>query len=154
MSVYAELLEAVSNGQKFKVDLINKSLWINRKQYIKEGEIVYGSDCFIKEEDLDKHWKHKPLSENPWEWIEFLYDRYKYSVPRENSNKQSYFKALSVDELTDSDLAYNEDRDLCDAILTGYILLSSLQGWLKWEYGNNWFWQGFDKDLVVLKCWL
>ena len=61
MSVYAELLEAVSNGQKFKVDLINKSLWINRKQYIKEGEIVYGSDCFIKEEDLDKHWKHKPL---------------------------------------------------------------------------------------------
>ena len=32
MSIYEDLLNAVDKGKKFKVDLINKSLWINKKQ--------------------------------------------------------------------------------------------------------------------------
>ena len=155
MSIYKDLIDAVDNGKKFKVDLINKSLWINRKQVIKEGEIVNEQD---KSKDLicasDLHcigWVES-LIENPWNWIEFLYQEYKHSVPSEHSNKRSYFKALSVDELTDDELAFNIDRDFGQCLIEGYILLASLQGILKWEFGSHWFYQSQeDEDLVVLR---
>ena len=154
MSIYKELLEAVNNGAKFKVDLINKSLWIDKKQYIREGEIIYGSYYFIKEDDLCPYGWVDKLNEDPWNWIESLYYEYKHSVPSEHSNKKSYFKALPVDELTDSELAYNKARDFTQAILEGYILLGSLVGWIEWEYGDYWFYQGTDKDLVILKSYI
>lgn len=157
MSIYAELLDAVHNGAKFKVDLINKSLWINKKQYIREGEIIYGSYYFIKEDDLAPYGWVDKLNEEPWGWIESLYYEYKHSVPSENSNKKSYFKALPVDELTDSELAYNMNRDFMKAVLEGYILLTSLIGWLKcdWRIGKHWFYQSTDDpDLVILRNWI
>lgn len=154
MSIYTDLITAVEEGKRFKVDLIDKSLWIDRRQIIKEGEIVHEQD---KSKDLIEHWDLEDfgleieLDVEPWKFVKFLYGRYKHSVPKENSNKRSYFKALSLDELTDNELAYNIDRNLGQAMLEGYILLASLQGWLKWEYGNHWFWQGTDKDLVILR---
>lgn len=153
MSIYAELLEAVKNGKKFKVDLIEKSLWINKKQIIRKGEILYGSYYFIKEDDLYEY--GNKLNDDPWSWIESLYYEYKHSVPSENSNKKSYFKALPVDELTDAELAYNKNRDFMQAVLEGYILLASLAGWLEWQWGEHWFWQDeYDDDLVVLRSWI
>lgn len=154
MSIYAELLSAVYNGQKFKVDLINKSLWINKKQYIREGENIYGSYYFIEEDDLEPYGYVDKLNEDPWCWIESLYYDYKHSVPSEKSNKKSYFKALSVDELTDSEIAYNKEREFMQAMLEGYILLGSLVGWIEWTYGDHWFYQANDKDLVILKSWI
>lgn len=152
MSIYKDLLDAVEKGRKFKVDLIDKSLWINKKQIIKKGEILNENKAFIETDDLKMYWAHKSLDKDPWSWVELLYDTYKHSVPREHSNKRSYFKALPVDELLDRELAYNAERDYMQCILEGYILLASLQGFLKWEYGNQWFWQSDkDKDLVVLK---
>ena len=68
---------------------------------------------------------------------------------------KSYFKALPVDKLTDYELAYNSNRDFLQAVLEGYILLATLQGWLTWEYENQWFWQNQDdKYLVILKNWI
>lgn len=157
MSIYSELLDAVDNGKKFRVDLNNKSLWINRKQIIKEGEIVHEKDKskdLIKEWDLALNYGCMPLDGNPWGLIEILYKDYKRSVPSKNGNKKSFFNALPVDELTDVELAYNYDRDFADAMLSGYILLASLVGWLKWEHGDHWFWQAEDKDLVILKRWV
>lgn len=158
MSIYTDLIDAVSNGKKFKVDLINKSLWINKKQIIKEGEIVYEQDKskeLIKKWDLALDFANMSLDENPWSCIETLYKEYKHSVPRENSNKRSYFKALSVDELTDADLAFHESRDLLQAKLEGYVLLGSLKGWIKWEFGDRWFWQSEeDENLVIIRNWI
>ena len=157
MSIYKDLIDAVDNGKKFKVDLINKSLWIDKQQIIKEGEIVHEQD---KSKDLISPRDvvlggMKPLNENTWNWIEFLYKEFKHSSPSENSNKRSYFKALSVDELTDEELAYNIDRDLGQCLIEGYILLGSLQGWIQWEFGSHWFWQSeTDNDLVILKNWI
>lgn len=155
MSIYLDLLEAAYNGDKFKVDLIDKSLWINRRQIIEKGEIVYEPD---KSQDLIEKWDLEDfgfeyeLDKQPWKLIEYLYEKYKHSVPSENSNKRSYFKALSVDELNDFELAYNLNRDFMQSVLEGYVLLGSLQGWITWEYGNHWFWQNpNDNDLVVLK---
>lgn len=157
MSIYTELLDAVDNGKKFKVDLVNKSLWIDRKQIIEKGEIVhdeYKSKDLINECDLFLHFAGSPLNEGTWSWIEFLYNEYKYSAPSKNSNKKSYFKALPVEELSDSDLAYGSDRDYSQAMLEGYILLGSIVGWIQWKNDNYWFWQGDDKELIVLKEWI
>ena len=156
MSIYKDLIDAVDKGKKFKVDLINKSLWINRKKIIKEGVIVHEQSKdkqLIAPDDLlcTMGWEGS-LNENPWDWVEFLYQEFKHSVPREHSNKRSYFKALSVDELTDEELAFNIDRDFGDAILCGYILLASLNGWLEWIHGDYWFYQSKnDESLVVLR---
>ena len=159
MSIYTELLNAVNNGSKFRVDLIKKSLWINKRQIIMEEEIVNEQDQgkeLIEDHDLDEHvGYYAPLSKNPWTRISILYDKYKHSVPSKNGMKKCYFKALPVEELTDAELAYNADRNYCQAILEGYILLGSLAGWLKWEHETHWFWKSeTDEELVVLKQWI
>ena len=158
MSIYKDLIDAVDKGKKFKVDLINKSLWIDKQQIIKEGEIVHEevkSKDLISPKDLFCMGWVNPLNENVWDWVEFLYQEFKHSSPSENSNKRSYFKALSVDELTDEELAFNIDRDFGQACLEGYILLASLQGWLQWEHGSYWFWQSTqDENLIVIKNWI
>ena len=158
MSIYKDLIDAVDKGKKFTVDLINKSLWINKQQITKEGVIVNeqdkGKDLISPKDLWDTMGWCNLLNEFHWDWIEFLYQEFKHSAPSENSNKRSYFKALSVDELTDEELAYNIDRDFGQACLEGYILLASMQGWLKWEFGNHWFWQGNDDDLIIIRNWL
>lgn len=157
-SIYSDLINAAYDGKKFKVDLINKSLWINKKQIIKEGEIVNEQDKskeFIEEKDYVVSGWVIPYLGNSWDMIEMLYDDYNHSVPKENSNKKSYFKALSVNELTDNELAFNISRDFAQACLEGYILLASLQGLLKWKLGSWWFWKSEKYDnLVILKNWV
>lgn len=159
MSIYTDLLNAVYNGKKFKVDLIDKSLWINKRQIIKKGGIVHVHDKskeLIEEWDLEDYGIEYDIEKDPWTTVKFLYSyHYKRSVPKEHSNKRSYFKALSVDELDDFELAYNFDRNLGQAILEGYVLLASLKGILKWDFGDHWFWQyEDDDDLVVLRNWV
>jgi len=154
MSIYKDMIVAVANGKKFKVNLIDKSLCLDRRYIIKNGEKLV-DDSLIEPNDLDFTDYNLKLNTESWEVVKYLYNCYKYSVPQENGNKKSYFKALSVDELTDYDLAYNSNRDYCQACLESYILLASLQGWLTWEYEDKWFWQSSDdKDLVVLKQWI
>lgn len=152
MSIYKDLIDAADKGKKFKVDLINKSLWIGRKPVITEGKKTDESKEFIEPGDLQCMGWVKPLNLDPWEWVEFLYQEFKHSVPSEHSSKRSYFKALPVDELFDDEIAFNIDRNFGIALLEGYILCSSLQGWLKWNFGEFWYWQSDeDPELVVLR---
>lgn len=159
MSIYKDLLDAVESGNKFKVDLIHKSLWINRKQIIKEGVIEnesYQGKELINSYDLNmEDTNTEPLDTDCWGWVEYFYEQYRCSVPSKNGNNKSYFKALSVEDLIDYQLAYNLDRNLCQAYLEGYILLASLQGWLKWKREDHWFYQSmFYDDLIVLRNWI
>ena len=158
MSIYTDLINAVSNGKKFRVDLIHKSLWIDKRQIIKGGEIVNEQDQgkeLIGIWNLALDYGSVPLDDDVWKVIEMLYHDFKHSVPSKNGMKKSYFKALPVDKLTDAELAYNADRSYCQAILEGYILLASLVGWLKWENGTHWFWKSeTDEELVVLRQWV
>ena len=157
MSIYTDLIDAVSSGKKFKVDLVNKSLWIDRKLTIKEGEIVNEQDQgkeLISQWDLALNYVI-PLDQDVWKVIEILYHDFKHSVPSKNGMYKSYFKALQSEELTDTELAYNADRYSAQCMLEGYILLASLQGWLKWEHGTHWFWKSeTDEELVVLRQWI
>lgn len=152
MSIYTDLLHEADKGKPFKIDLVEKSLRINGKQIIEEGVLLNEVEL-IESYDLEKAiGLTGSLEENPWQWINDLYHKYKESVPKQYDNKHHYFKGLPIEELTTEQLAWNIDRHFAQAMLEGYILLASLKGWLKWEFGNNWFWRGDNEDLVVLKC--
>lgn len=156
MSIYYDLINAVDKGKKFKIDLKNKSLLINKKEIIKEGVLINDKETLIESNDLYCTGWELNLNENPWDIVEFLYQKYKHSVPKEKSKgSKSYFKGLDIDDLSDEEIAFNINRDLGQAILEGYLLCASLIGWLKWEEKEHWFWQcSNDKELVILKDWI
>ncbi len=157
MSIYRELIDSVAEGVKFKINLVNKSLQIGKQKIIENGKVInkkYENIKLILPSDLEPYFSMQFGTLNmSFTIIERLYEDYKHSVPNENYSDTSYFKALSVDELTDSDLYSGEDRNLSQAKLEGYILLASLAGWFIWPNENDWFWKGID-DLVVLKSWI
>ena len=155
-SIFSELLDAADKGKKFKVDLINKSLWIDRKKIIEKGEIVneqYQGKELIKEYDLALEFG-SGSNLPPWELLELIFNEFEKSVPSKHTVK-TYFKAKSFDELTESDLAYNYDRIFMTAMLEGYILLASLKGILKWQNDKHWFWQSQkNRNFIVLKSYI
>lgn len=157
MSIYKELINAVTEGMKFKINLVNKSLQIGKQKIIENGKVInkkYENMELILPSDLELYFSMQFGTLNmSFTIIERLYEDYKHSVPNENYSDTSYFKALSVDELTDGDLYSGEDRNLSQAKLEGYILLASLAGWFIWPNENHWFWKGID-NLVVLKSWI
>lgn len=139
MSIYETLLERVESGKSFRIDLKKKSLWIGKKNYIKEGEVLVDEDLINEE--------------GSWERVSELYEQFKHSVPHEG-DKEGYFVGLTVDELTDGELAFNVSRRYAQAALEGYVLLAGLKGVLQWKKNEHWFWQGDDKELIVLKEWI
>ena len=140
-SIYAELLDRVSKGAKFKINLVKKTLKIDGKEIELKG-------CMIDNNDLIRI---GITSDSPMEIIEQLYANYKRSVPSAKYNGKSYFKADSVEDLTDGEIAFNWDRNYAQAALEGYILL----GGLIWTDDDHWFWQSeYDKNLVILKEWI
>lgn len=148
MSIYKTLLESAERGGRFKIDLSKKDLWIGRKQYVKKGEVI-DEDELINKDDLEID-----VSDS-WEVIKYLYQKYKHSIPNSRWKDKSYFKALTVEELTDAEMAFNDDRNYAQAMLEGYILLAGLSGWIKWPNDEHWFWQSDeDEDLIVMKQWI
>lgn len=140
MSMYSDLIERVAKGAKFKINLVEKTLKIDGKEISLEGNL-------IDENDVGNG--------NPWDILETLYLSYKRSVPSEHQNgNKPYFTAASVEELDDDEIAFNEPRNLAQFKLECYVLFASLNGLLKMENDNHWFWQGNDKELVVLKEWI
>lgn len=134
MSIY----ELLKESETCRVDLNKKSLWLNGKQYIKDGANLTELPLIDQEEDLDA-----------------LYYDYKYSVPSSKASK-SYFKALPVDSLTDVQLATGQPRYKASAMLEGYILLAGMAGVLANVVSTgNYFWQSeTDSDFVILKKWI
>jgi hypothetical protein len=91
--------------------------------------------------------------------IEMRYNRYKYSLPseRSDSKRRGYFKALSVDKLTDAQMATGEMREVARAHLEGFILCMVVAGRFVWneEIMGKWFYQSKnDPDLVILRNWI
>lgn len=141
MSLYSELIQKVAKGSKFNINLVQKTLSIDRSNVVLEGNL-------IDENDVGNG--------NPWEILETLYLYYKRSVPSEHHNgNRSYFKADSAEELSDDELAFNEPRNLAQFKLECYVLFASVSGKLKMENDKHWFWQSdIDKSLVVLREWV
>ncbi len=146
MTIYDELIQRVSDGETFYINFKNRSLKIGKKFIIADSiydteRQLINCDCSGIQDILSK--------------IESLYADYKHSLPSERSDnkRRKYFKALSMEELTDRQLMIAQRREVTQAKLEGFILCMVLSGQFKWssEIGK-WFWQSKkDPDLVILK---
>lgn len=158
-SIYTDFLDRVQHGIEWKVDLKRKMLisgdviYINNGKYNPEERLI-GINQIIPDISIETH------NQKCLQVIENLYHEYKYSYPSEKSEKRrdyTYFKALKADEMTDAQLIKGTDRNYARAALEGFILCTSLAGYLTWDdkqMKNHWFYQGKDKDLIILKKWI
>ena len=143
-TIFENAVDAVTNGEKFKVNLEKRNLQIGNKYLIKDGKyngVLHNCVGFS-------------IST-----FEELYQIYKHSRPSERSeNKQrKYFKALKLNELEEDDMLYGDDRELAQLSLELYLLCWILSGTFVWdeESMGKWFWQSQnDKDLVILRSWI
>lgn len=154
MSIYLELLERVENGESFYVDFEKRTIKVGRDFLIKNGEYDYSKELLgvLYGEPYD--------IESILKVIKQLYMNYKYSLPseRSDSKRKKYFKALTINELTDEELIRANRRESAQAALEGYILCSILSNYLTWNediMNGKWFWQSLDDpDLVILRKWI
>lgn len=143
-TIFQKAIDAVSNGEKFKVNLEKRNLQVGSEYLIKDG----------KYEGALHNEVGFSISK-----LEELYELYKHSRPSERSeNKQrKYFKALKLNELEEDDMLYGDDRESAQLMLELYLLCWILSGTFVWdeESMGKWFWQSQnDKDLVILRSWI
>lgn len=159
MTIYAELLRFIDINRNciFKVDLKKKSIRNGGSYFVKNGEYDSNENLII----LDKQFKtQKEATLYCLEVIENLYHDYKYSNPSketESFRDKSYFKALPEEELTMEQRVTGDPRDIAKARLEAFILCASLAGYLVWDdeiMGGHWYYQGKDKDLVIMREWI
>ena len=151
MTIYEELVQRVSDGETFYINFKNRSMKIGKKFIIADGVYDDGReliDCnYTSTSDI--------LGK-----IESLYADYKYSLPSERSDnkRRKYFKALSIEEITDEQLIVADRRETMQAALEGFVLCAVLAGQLVWDeeiMGGKWFYQSEkDPDLVLLRSWV
>lgn len=144
-----ELIERVDNGERFHIDFEKRNMKVGKTYLIKDGEYDTSRELIQFEEGFEFMMKT----------IYQLYLGYKYSMPSERSEnkRKKYFKALSIEELSDIDLALGKSREVAQAELEGFILCMILTGMFKWneERLGKWFWQSKgDPDLIILKKWI
>lgn len=150
MTIYEELIERVSNGETFHIDFEKRTMKVGKTKLIDCGE-------YDKERKLIEY-EHDSL-EFIIKIIYGLYHEYKFSLPSERSEKKrkKYFKALTIDQMSDEQLMYAQKREITQARLEGFILCMILSGEFTWDESRlgKWFWQSkFDPDLVILRKWI
>ena len=152
MTIYEELIQRVSDGEKFHIDFEKRIMKIGKQKIIDGGE--YDEDRALIDGVDDIFDTLEVLCS-----VKYLYNKYKHSLPseRSDSKRKCYFKALAVDELTDAEMATGERREVAQARLEGFILCMVLKGVFVWDEKSlgKWFWQSAnDPDLVILKSWI
>lgn len=137
--------EEISKGARFYIDFPRRSLKINNRFLIENGEttIPLGINT----------------STNPLYDIESAYSIYHHSVPSERSerNKHTYFSALPEQFLDADDLLYGQPRELARFNLEYLVLAHILLGDLKWDNfaAGKWFWKSNAyPSLILLKQWI
>ena len=136
---YSEMLEKVSQGYSFTVNL--------KKRQVKLGQ---------KYIQPDMNAVPKMSQEDAVQTIERLYRVYMYSKPSERSDRQrtTYFRALKEQELPSEAMLYGESRELARFKLEYIFLILLLNGSFRWAW-SGWFWQSDTyPSLVVLREWV
>ena len=150
MSICAEALERVANGETFYIDFEKRIMKVGMDKVIDNGEYDTSKTLFNKENYNQQSILHT---------IERLYKTYKYSLPSERSDnkRRKYFKALSADELTDEQMMFGMNREVAQFTLEAFILCMILSGDFVWdeELHGKWFYQcPSDPDLIILRSWV
>ena len=146
MSIFLKGLEQVENGERFHVDFEQRTMKVGQVKIIDNGE--YDTSQVLYES-----------SPTLLDTVRDLYVIYKHSLPSERSDKKrrKYFKALSIDELTDEQLIYGTRREIAQYMLEAFILCAIINGDFIWddEIHGKWFYQDrLEQDLVILKNWI
>lgn len=144
-NIYNECVNKVKCGLKFHIDFQKRTLKIDGKYVIKQGE--YDGELGL------------PVFDDPLTIITQLFVRYQHSLPSERSDhkRRKYFNALSEHQLSDEDMLYGEPREVAQIKLELHILIMILNGSLKWDEfaKDKWFWQSPTvKELIILKEWI
>ena len=151
MTIYEELIQRVSDGETFHIDFEKRTMKIGKQKIIDNRK--YDKNRILI----------KPLSFTEMygvlATIEEFYKNYKYSLPSERSDnkRKKYFKALTIDKLSDKQLMVAERREVAQAQLEGFLLCMILEGKFVWDESTmgKWFWQSnSDPDLVILRSWI
>ena len=142
MELYDEIINSVSSGSVFNVDLKKKVLQLDKNNI-----------------PLDNINVNISSPEDMLSTIHKLFERYKHSVPSERSEgkRRRYFKALKLSEIDYDDFMFGEGRDTAQIKLELYVLLSSIYYKNFWEeiFKKHFFYQSDkDKDLIILKDWV
>lgn len=143
MTIYEQAVKAAEDGKSVSVNFITKSVKINGKYAVKNGE--YEGDYGVS-------------TDNVKETVEKLFDNYYYSYPSQRGcKKKSYFLASEFEELTEEQLAKNEDRVVAQVKLEAYILGLILRRCPFSVFDDNekhWFWQSQNnKKLILHRYW-
>lgn len=150
MCIYHEMLERVESGERFHIDFEKRTMKVGGEVIIDNGEYDTSKELYHGEIYSPEVLLHM---------IRELYRNYKYSLPSERSDnkRKKYFKALSVDELTDEQLIVGQPRELAQFALEAFILCAILNGDFVWDEKimGNWFYQRpSDPDLIILRSWI
>ena len=153
MTIFQKALEQITNGANWHIDLKLRTLHVNGKALVKNGECNGELTDWSNEDYSSKEKVLNTLNDG--------YKLYKKSIPseRSNSRRRVYFKALHEHELSDNDMLYGMPRDEAQFLLEFRLLNYAINGvfdkhWDEWKLGN-WFWQSDeDKDFVILKDWV
>lgn len=159
-SVYEELINRVQNGQNFRIDFKKRDLIVKGCYLIRNGDSFSRElGCidipdFRKGVRADRRTELKCLLFK----LEKLFQIYQHSVPRFTRDKRkTYFEALPLDKLTNSNLTTNKDREVARAALEGTILIAILKGCLYWdeELMGSWYWKSERfSNFIILKEWV
>lgn len=150
MCIYHEMLERVESGERFHINFEKRTMKVGGEVIIDNGEYDTSKELYNGEIYSPEVLLHM---------IRELYRNYKYSLPseRSDSKRKKYFKALSVDELTDEELIIGIPREVAQYALEAFILCTILRGDFVWdkELHGNWFYQRpSDPDLIILRSWV
>lgn len=148
--IYPETVQAVRNGARFYVNLETRSLKVDGKYIIKDGE--YEGELGLNE---------TTTTQSALQALEEMYQIYKHSVPseRSESHRRTYFKAIPEKDMSEEDMLYGERREVARCMLELPLLIYILNGSINWndiEDGQSkWFWQSQDdKDFIILRSWI
>lgn len=139
-------LKAVRDGARFSIDLKKRSLKVNGKFLIRDGE--YEGELHDEEDDI-------PMDDIITVLDDAFYC-YQHSIPSERSESKSknYFNALRLDQLEDEDMMYGSPREEARFELEVLLLIYILEGKFVWD-DNKWFWQSKTQPaFVILREWV
>ena len=141
MTLYDILIKLAEDGyDRIHIDLVKKNLKVGRQTIIENAQV---KQYKIKGYEFDELIDHR-LDINE------LYKQYKYSVPSERDIR-GYFRALGANELSDAQLVLGMHRAEAKTRLEAYLVLAVIAGIETWPNTSKWYWQGEDKDFVVLR---
>lgn len=145
MTLYDILVELAASGyDKIYIDLEKKNL--------KVGKCTIIENAYVKQYKIKvngKEYKFDGLIDYKLD-MDDLYKQYKYSTPSER-DMRGYFRALGSNEMSDAQLVLGMHRAEAKVRLEAYLALAVMEGIETWSDESKWYWQGNDRDFIVLR---